>query len=136
MLTGHCLCGQVTYQADADPAIVANCHCTDCRRQTSAAFSTVVGVPAPSFSLTSGTLASVMTTNSDTEGPTERRFCPGCGTPIISLSSAMPDLVFIKAGSLDGHDGVEPQLEVWKDSAVDWGIPNDAGKPAFARSPG
>ena len=33
-LTGHCLCGNVTYSADAEPLIQGVCHCTDCQRQT------------------------------------------------------------------------------------------------------
>jgi len=27
---GGCLCGQVSYEAEVDPARVAICHCTDC----------------------------------------------------------------------------------------------------------
>ncbi|WP_354697953.1 GFA family protein [Paraconexibacter sp. AEG42_29] len=137
MLTGHCLCGQITYQADAEPALVANCHCTDCRRQTASAFSTVVGVPAPSFTVTGGELAEFITTGTDHGQPTQRKFCGSCGTPIVSVSSAMPDLVFIKAGSLDDPTVVEPQLEVWTESALQqWAIGEGSGKPAFARGPG
>ena len=30
--TGKCLCGEVTYTADAPPVVVAQCHCEECRR--------------------------------------------------------------------------------------------------------
>ena len=44
-ITGRCLCGAVTYSADAEPVIQAACHCTDCQRQTGNPFSVIVGVP-------------------------------------------------------------------------------------------
>jgi len=31
-VTGGCHCGQVTYEAEVDPATVRVCHCTDCQR--------------------------------------------------------------------------------------------------------
>lgn len=136
MLTGHCLCGRITYQADADPAIVANCHCTECRRQSGAAFSTVVGVPLSSFTVTSGTLSSFTTIGTDSGLPVERRFCAGCGTPIASFLEAMPDLALIKAGSLDDPAAVEPQLEVWSESAVPWTVGKGEDKPQYARGLG
>ena len=33
-MTGGCLCGQVRYSANADPTIVAACHCKNCQKQT------------------------------------------------------------------------------------------------------
>jgi hypothetical protein len=136
MLTGHCLCGEITYSADAEPAIVANCHCTECRRQSGAAFSTVVGVPRPSFVVTGGTLSSFTTVGTDSGLSVERRFCANCGTPVVSLLEAMPDLALIKAGSLDDQAAIEPQLEVWNDSAVPWTVGEGTTTPRHARGLG
>ena len=44
-LSGGCLCGQVRYAANADPALVAACHCKNHQKQDGAAFSVVVGIP-------------------------------------------------------------------------------------------
>ena len=49
-MTGGCLCGQVRYSANADPAIVAVCHCKNCQKQTGTAFSVLVGVPKSAIS--------------------------------------------------------------------------------------
>jgi hypothetical protein len=38
-ITGGCLCGQVRYSANAEPAFVGVCHCTHCQKQTGTAFS-------------------------------------------------------------------------------------------------
>lgn len=37
--TGGCLCGQVQYELDGEPVATALCHCTNCQRQSGAAFS-------------------------------------------------------------------------------------------------
>ena len=54
-LTGRCLCGSVTYSADADPIVQAVCHCTNCQRQTGTAFSVVVGVPRAALTVEGAT---------------------------------------------------------------------------------
>ena len=37
-VTGGCHCGQITYEAEVDPATVRVCHCTDCQKLTGTAF--------------------------------------------------------------------------------------------------
>jgi hypothetical protein len=134
-LTGRCLCGGVTYTADADPVAQAACHCTDCQRQTSSPFSIVVGVPMDALTVEGDTLASYSTTGSDHGAETERKFCAACGSPLFSVSGAMPQVAFLKAGSLDDASWIEPGVEVWTDSAQPW-APHFDGVPQLARGPG
>jgi hypothetical protein len=98
-MTGGCLCGQVRYSANADPAIVAVCHCKNCQKQTGTAFSVLVGVPKTAISV-QGNLKTFHDTG-DRGQPVDRNFCPVCGSPIISDVAVMPDLRFIKAGTLE-----------------------------------
>jgi hypothetical protein len=51
---GHC--GYITYEAEADPANVMICHCTDCQTLSGSAFSTVILTQEDSFKLRSGEL--------------------------------------------------------------------------------
>jgi hypothetical protein len=30
--SGECLCGNISYECDAEPIIAAHCQCTDCQR--------------------------------------------------------------------------------------------------------
>ena len=39
MLTGRCLCGEVTYELAGDLIATAVCHCDHCQRQSGGAFS-------------------------------------------------------------------------------------------------
>ena len=119
-IAGHCLCGSVTYSSDAEPIVQAVCHCEDCQRQTGGPFTVVIGVPRDSFTVEGDSLSSFTTVGTDHGGETERNFCNLCGAPIFSLSSALPELVLIQAGSLDDGSWIEPAFEVWTGSAQPW----------------
>src|SRR3954471_15284319 len=107
-ITGRCLCGGVTYIADAAPLIQAACYCADCQRQTGNPFSVIVGVPRSAFNVEGSTLASFATTGEDHGGDTQRHFCSACGSPVFSIAAVAPELTFIKAGSLDDASWLEP----------------------------
>ena len=119
-ITGRCLCGSVTYRAETEPVIQAVCHCTDCQHQTGTAFSVVVGVARSALTVEGSTLASFTTTGEEHGTDTQRHFCSACGSPIVSFVEAMPDLAFLKAGTLDDAAWIEPVVEVWSRSAQPW----------------
>jgi hypothetical protein len=119
-LTGHCLCGNVTYTVSAEPMMVANCHCTHCQRQSGAAFSTNLVVPRDALEVKGDTLSEYVTTSEDEGKPTRRLFCGNCGSPIASLAEYMPELAFIKSGTLDDTTVVKPGIDAWVSSAMSW----------------
>ena len=134
-LTGRCLCGAVTYSVDADPVAQAACHCADCQRQTGNPFSVVVGVPRDALKVEGSTLATFTTIGTDHGGETQRHFCSACGSPVFSNAAVAPQLVFIKAGSLDDASWIEPALEVWTSSAQPWS-PHFEGTTRLERGSG
>jgi hypothetical protein len=132
-LDGHCLCGKVTYRSDAEPIATLLCHCTDCQRQTGTAFSIVVGVERDALEI-EGELGSYTTIGEDTKEPVERQFCASCGSPIVSLPAATPELAFIKAGTLDDTSWLEPEMELWCRSAHPYVTFDDEARGQFERS--
>ncbi len=50
-MTGSCRCGQLRYNADAEPIFTGICHCTDCQKQSGTAFNIVVAVPQPALAI-------------------------------------------------------------------------------------
>ena len=42
-----------------------------------------------------------------------RRFCPACGSPIVSELAKTPGVIAVKAGVLDDRSDVLPNVEVW-----------------------
>ncbi len=101
-LDGHCLCGTVSYASDADPAFVAICHCNDCQRQTGAAHSIVVGVPADQIEISGAdSLKSFTTVGEDHGTEVQRRFCGECGSPIYTENGGLPGVFILKGGTLN-----------------------------------
>lgn len=45
-MSGRCLCGQITYETTAEPALSGICHCRNCQRYTGSAFETLIGFPS------------------------------------------------------------------------------------------
>jgi len=132
-LDGRCLCGAVSYTSDAEPLFCAVCHCRNCQRQTGTAFSIVVAVPEDRFEVT-GELSEHVTIGEDHGQPTRRRFCSGCGSPIVTVSESAPGVAIIKAGTLDDPSWLEPQLEVWCESAQPW-VSQDPERTRLDRHP-
>jgi hypothetical protein len=119
-LTGRCLCGGVTYTADAEPVWQGVCYCSNCQRQTATAFSVIVGVPIKALTVEGSTLASFDTPSEGYQSTTTRRFCSTCGSPIFSTIESMPELAWLKAGTLDDSSWFEPTAEIWTRSAQPW----------------
>lgn len=119
-ITGRCLCGGVSYSADAEPVWQGICHCANCQRQTASAFSAIVGVPSEALAVEGDTLASFKTISEGYQSTTERWFCSTCGSPIFSVIESMPGLAFLKAGTIDDVSWFEPVAEIWTRSAQPW----------------
>jgi hypothetical protein len=119
-MTGRCLCGSVTYELETEPVAQAFCYCSNCQRQAGTAFSVVIGVPADKFKVEGDTLSTFVTTGDVHGGPTHRHFCSNCGSPIYSAVDAAPDVVYVKAGTLDDPSWLEPNIEVFTRSAMPW----------------
>jgi hypothetical protein len=85
IVTGGCHCGEITYEAEVDPATVRVCHCTDCQRLTGTAFRVNISAQPETFKLKRGMPKNyVRTAVSGNE--CAHAFCPECGTPISATS--------------------------------------------------
>jgi hypothetical protein len=88
-------------------------HCASCRRATSSAVATYLGIKTPRFAWTSGTPARYASSPG-----VERLFCGACGTPMAYVGARWADEVHLLHGTLDdpaswpptGHAYVSEQL--------------------------
>ncbi|HEX7872322.1 MAG TPA: GFA family protein [Sphingobium sp.] len=132
-LTGGCNCGKVRYELQAQPYVVAACHCVNCRKQSGAAYSVNLVMATKAVAIT-GDLAQYEDHGEDSGQPVVREFCGTCGSPIRSVMQANPKIVAIKAGTLDDPNPFPPTVHTWTCSAVSWAnIPADA--LAFDKGP-
>lgn len=132
-ISGGCMCGAVKYESSADPMMSANCYCSDCRRWSGGAFSPAMLIPKGAVKIT-GELKQYEVTG-DSGGKISRAFCPTCGSQILSYLSSMPDIVIIKAGSLDDPSLYQPGANIFTSSAPHW-APMAEGVQKFPRMPG
>ncbi|MDP3174465.1 MAG: GFA family protein [Phenylobacterium sp.] len=52
--TGACRCAQVRLTISAPPLLTMACHCTECQKMTSSAFSLSAAIPADGFAVVQG----------------------------------------------------------------------------------
>lgn len=131
--TGGCACGAVRYQSTAEPVVMLHCHCRDCQRSSGGPFSSFVVVPKEAFEITKGELR-YYGSPSEAGGLTRRGFCPECGTPVGGTPDAVPNIVAIRAASLDDPSWFAPQLDVWTSDAHPWDQMNPS-LPKFEKYP-
>ena len=132
-ISGSCLCGAIKYSCAAPAAMTAMCHCKNCQKQSGSAFSINLAVPKDALQFTSGT-PKTYEDKGESGMPVYRHFCANCGSPIYSGVAAMPQLAFLKAGTLDDTSWVKPAVDVWCNSAQSW-VPHPDGVPKFAKNP-
>ena len=121
--SGGCLCGAIRYESRAEPLFSINCHCRDCQRTTGTAYAPVLAVPRDALSITQGQ-PTYYTSQADSGETVSRGFCPECGSGIFSKLSANPDIVGLKAASLDDPSWFRPAVDIYTDSAQPWDVMN------------
>lgn len=109
-LTGSCLCGQVTFRADAKPIAQLVCHCSSCQKQTGTSFSAIIGLPGNKLKVSGETKSYTSTGGSG--APLKRHFCPDCGSGIYSDVGVVPGMVMIRAGNLDDPSIFTPEAHI------------------------
>ena len=128
-VTGGCLCGAVRYRYSGEFLRQPICHCRDCQRWSGSAFHVGVIVRKSGFTL-SGELRTYRATG-DSGRWIDRSFCPACGTGLLHVLEVRgPDIVVIKAGTLDDPGVVVPNYEIFSRSRLPWvSIDADTEKP-------
>jgi len=116
---GGCLCGAVRYKATGDSENASYCHCNDCKRATGGPYTVGVLVRSTELRIISGEVKGY-TTIADSGREITREFCPNCGSPLFTRAEKCPDLVFLKAGSLDEPELIKPSCQTWTKCAVPW----------------
>ena len=132
-MTGGCLCGQVRYSANAEPAFTGVCHCTSCQKQGGGAFSVVVALPQAALTI-QGTTKTYSATG-DSGKPNVAKFCPNCGSTILSEPAVLPGVSILRAGTLDDTSWLKPTMEIYCDSAQSW-VELGGGMQRFPKMPG
>ena len=129
--TGGCHCGAIRYEITEEPQSVYVCHCTDCQRLTSSAFSMGVVVSEKALQLVGAEPRQLQRT-ADSGRISTRLVCPNCGTWVCGLPR--DGLHRVRAGTLDDTSWLRPTRHIWTRSKQPW-ITIADGDEVFEKGP-
>ena len=116
---GSCQCGGVTYQINGEPIALGACFCTTCQKESGGISTYSMLVNKSNFELLTGAL--------DMWSSTERsgsvfinHFCNVCHCRVYATDPDSPEIVRVKAGTLEDAKELEPEVFIWLGSAPSW----------------
>lgn len=118
-LDGQCHCGDVRFEAEADPQNAVMCHCSDCQILSGTAFRTAIRVAKDDFRLLAGKPTTYVKTT-DAGKRTSQVFCPTCGSQIYATQYPEPKFLAVRLGVLKQRAEIAPKLQIWTRSRLPW----------------
>src|SRR5262249_47211558 len=125
---GGCSCGAVRYRLASEPLFVHCCHCLNCQRQTGSAFVINLLIEADRVELAAAAPEAVDGPRDD--GSKQKIYpCPD-SKAAVSSDSGRPEVLFVRAGTLDDPSAVTPDVHIYTRSKVGW-VTLPESTPAF-----
>ena len=117
-IEGACQCGGVKYQLLSAPLMVIACHCKECQKLSTSAFSitAIVSVEAVEFQ---GEMVEWRRA-AESGNINGAKFCPTCGNRIYHFNPAEPEKVKLKPSNLSDTSITKPAAHVWVSEKQDW----------------
>jgi hypothetical protein len=119
---GGCTCRFVRYRMLSKPLFVHCCHCRWCQRETGSAFVLNAMIEADRVQLLEGDVHVVLTPSFSGKGQKIAR-CPQCHIAVWSNYSGAGDAIrFVRVGTLDETDRLQPNIHIYTESKQPWVI--------------
>ncbi|MCP5181936.1 MAG: GFA family protein [Pseudomonadales bacterium] len=115
MIEGGCFCGAIRFAIGDGQHLVANCHCTYCRRISTAPFVTWLIAPVAEFRYTRGEPKELVSSDRG-----RRYFCSACGTHVACTILDRPEHIDIPTGCLDAPERFSPTADFHTESRLPW----------------
>lgn len=115
--SASCSCGAVRCAIDCELETVVNCHCTDCRKMSGCAFSSMVVSPASATEVTRG--EELLSPYALSEATT-KYFCKRCGSPLFNVNTRYRGLRMLYLGTIDQHETLTPSFNAFCRSKLGW----------------
>ncbi|WP_158915458.1 GFA family protein [Caulobacter sp. S45] len=115
LLSGGCMCGAVRYEVTDAFRYAMNCHCSNCRRATGAAFKPIAGIESDRLSIIRG--EDVVMRYGDEAGHDVH--CRTCGSLLYSVVRE-GRFVHVAMGTLVDDPAVRPTMHIFVGSKAGW----------------
>lgn len=132
-LTGGCSCGAIRYEVAAFPLLLYACNCTDCQTASGSAFALNMPVATSSLRIVKGE-PKAWQHRSPRGVAVVSWFCADCGGRIYGERAGRPEVMNIRAGTLDDTRWLTPVAHMFMKSAQGWVQPAD-GAECFETGP-
>jgi hypothetical protein len=116
--TGHCQCGNVSYEVMGEPVTSHACHCRECQKRTGSAFGVSMVLKKEEFRI-QGDLHT-FDRLADSGFKITQFFCPNCGNTIYGEVEQRPNAFVLFPGTLDDTSWFGLDRMIWTSSAQGW----------------
>lgn len=131
-IEGSCQCGGVKYQLLSAPLMVLACHCKECQKLSTSAFSLTAVVEADAIEF-QGEMAEWSRT-ADSGNVSVAKFCPTCGNRMYHFNPDDPEKIKLKPANLSDTSIINPSAHIWVSEKQEWfSIPD--GVAVYDRQP-
>lgn len=117
-IKGACQCGGVTYELLEPPMMVAACHCKECQKLSTSAFSITAMVNASGVRFR-GEMKD-WSRPSDSGKISAAKFCPTCGNRLYHFDPNEPEKLKLKPSTLSDTRIIQPTVHIWVSEKQDW----------------
>lgn len=117
-IEGACQCGGVKYQLFSEPLMVIACHCKECQKLSTSAFSVTAIVDAETVKF-QGEMAE-WSRVADSGNINGAKFCPTCGNRIYHFNPEEPGRIKLKPSNLSDTSVIKPVAHVWVSEKQEW----------------
>jgi hypothetical protein len=108
----------VTYEVEDAFRYALNCHCTDCRKATGAAFKPIAGIEVEKLSITSG-VDTVLRYGGDSPEDSYDIHCGKCGSLLYSIVQK-GTRANVSLGTLTDAPSIRPTMHIFVGSKAPW----------------
>ena len=117
-IKGSCQCGGVTYQLLAEPLMIVACHCRECQKLSTSAFSITAMMNAADV-VFNGEMKE-WSRVAESGNVNAARFCPTCGNRIYHFNPDDPGKIKLKPSNLSDTSIIQPSIHFWVSEKQDW----------------
>ncbi|MEO8243192.1 MAG: GFA family protein [bacterium] len=117
-ITGGCDCGAIRYESRAAPFLMVECQCLHCQKDSGTGHASHVLFARSEVTVTGAASSWDMLGDSGTTKT--RAFCPACGTAVYGTFAAQPDVLAVRASTLDDPSLYKPDFATYHARAQVW----------------
>ena len=129
---GGCACGAIRYEISGEPAVMVDCQCRQCQRDSGTGHQSHLTFVAARVKVEGE--ASHWQSIGDGGTVKRRAFCPTCGSAVYLTFPDVPDVFIVTPASLDDPSRYKPQLVTWTATGHAWDY-LDPALPKFDKMP-